>query len=551
MKRIARLILCLGLLSVAPALAAPQLGAETIKQSLAGPVISIGHYELDKDGLNEFYAARDYRPAWDLAGAENSSALSGFVASIDKTISYHGLEPTDYALDVMRQLASAGDEDSHLKLEFLVTDTLLRLAHNLHGDNIDLGELYVGWKFHRGEIDIPAVMQKAVAANDVNNVFEQLTPKQTAYRDLAHILEWYNGISLTGGWKPIAAGPGLKSTKDHGPRVLQLRARLAAEGYAIKNPSPGQESVFDDGLSVALKTYQQRNGLDADGHLGPDTLMALNVPLTGRIEQIRSNMERWRHMPEDFPSPRGIIVNIADASVEILDNGKSIYRGIVIVGQVERKTPFIQSVVRSMIVNPSWHVPAKIARADILPKLRKDPHYLEKLGFVIRDNEDDPHGENIDWSNMADEEFNFRLRQQPGAMNSLGRIKFDFNNDYAVYMHGTPHQELFDKNRRTLSSGCVRLRDPEKVAEVVLTGTPGVWDIPHIEAKIASKQTRWIGLAQPIPITILYWTVFTDESGAINFRNDVYDYDRFLMENLRPAAEVPESNDNSDSVHTE
>lgn len=172
--------------------------------------------------------------------------------------------------------------------------------------------------------------------------------------------------------------------------------------------------------------------------------------------------------------------------------------------------------------------------------MRRDPHYLEKLGFVIRDNEEDPHGENIDWQNMPDEEFNFRLRQQPGSMNSLGRLKFDFTNDFAVYLHGTPHQELFKKNRRTLSSGCVRLRDPEKVAEIVLAGTAGDWDIRHIEDAIAARKTRWIEIKDPMPVYILYWTAFADEDGHIQFRNDVYDYDRFLMETLKSGMEAAE-----------
>ena len=321
--------------------------------------------------------------------------------------------------------------------------------------------------------------------------------------------------------------------------MAQLRARLAEEDYLPWiDRTPKQAMTFDDDMRVAVIAFQLRNGLDGDGHAGA-TLAALNVPLATRIDQIRANMERWRHMPEDFPPPRGIIVNIGDASVEIVEDGKPVYRGPVIVGRVDRKTPFIQSAIRSMIVNPIWHVPAKIARADILPKLRKDPHYLEKLGFVIRDSEADPHGTGIDWKNMTDDEFNFRLRQQPGKMNSLGRLKFDFDNDFAVYMHGTPHQELFGKDRRNFSSGCVRLRDPERVGQIVLAGTPGDWDIEHIEDAIATRKTRWIGLKNPMPINIVYWTVFADESGQIEFRNDVYDYDRFLMENMKPGAEQP------------
>ena len=418
-----------------------------------------------------------------------------------------------------------------------MTDSLLRLAHDLHGDNIDLDTLYPGWKFHRGEEDIPAKLAAAVANNSVNEYIESLTPKNPAYRDLAGALGKYREMMTHGEWTVVEPGPALK-LKDQNPRVAQLRARLAEEDYLPWiDRTPQQAKTFDDDLRQAVVAFQTRNGLDdGEGRVGNATLAALNTPLAVRIDQIRANMERWRHMPEDYPPPRGITVNIADASVVVTEDGRPVYRGPVIVGQVERKTPFIQSIINSMIINPAWHVPSKIARADILPKLRDDPRYLEKQGIIIRDNEDDPHGTRVDWKNMSDEEFNFRLRQQPGKMNSLGRLKFDFDNSFAVYLHGTPHHELFDKNERALSSGCVRLRDPELVAEIVLEGTTGDWSVEHIEEAIDAKKTHWLALKNPMPIDIVYWTVFIDDSGQLQFRNDVYDYDRFLMENMKPGA---------------
>ena len=539
-QRPLRLALCFLVLFAHSALADSLPSSESLKQTLATQNLTIEGYGLDEDGLNAFYATRDYRPAWNFAGYENSAAFATFLDSIDQQITWHGLWSEDYALDAMRQRAAANDDASRLDLELLVTDTLLRLAHDLHGDDIDLGQLYPGWNFHRAEADIPVQLAQAVAASSAGEFFDSLTPKNQAYRDLGHALRIYRDLAAKGGWPLVEPGPSLRP-KDHGPRVVQLRARLAGEGYLPSEPLPGKTAnIFDENLREAVEAYQFRNGLEADGQVGVGTLAALDVPIEVHIDQIRANMERWRHMPEDFPPPRGIIVNIADASIDIFDEKNPVYRGPVIVGQVERKTPFIQSVIRSMIINPSWHVPSSIARADILPKLRQDPHYLEKLGFVIRDSEADPYGTGIDWKNLRDEEFNFRLRQQPGKMNSLGRLKFDFDNDFAVYLHGTPHQELFQKNARTLSSGCVRLRDPELVAELVLAGTPGEWNVPHIEDAIATRKTHWIGLKQPMPVAILYWTVFADEAGQIQFRNDVYDYDRSLIENLRPGAETVE-----------
>ncbi len=516
-------------------------GIDDLQKVLAAPDITVENEELAKDELNSFYVARNYKPAWNFSGEANSETFAAFLTSIEHLIDYHGLQREDYAVELMRKLATATDTDSKTKLELLVTDTLLRLAHDLHGDSYDLSELYVGWNFHRAPVDIPVGLEAAVANNTLSDYINNLAPKNPAYTQLAQALQKYRTIETSGIWSKIDLGPTLLP-KDHGPRVAQLRARLAAEGYLPPlSLLVEQAETFNDELFYAAQNYQTRNGLVADGHIGAKALEALNTPLAARIDQILANMERWRHMPDDFPPDRYALVNIPDVSLDIHEDGKLIYRGLVIVGRVDRKTPFIQSNIRSMIINPAWHVPTKIARKDILPKLRKDPHYLEKLGFVIRNNENDPHGDNIDWKSMPERAFNFRLRQSPGDQNSLGRLKFDFDNDFAVYMHGTPHQELFKKNERTLSSGCVRLAEPEEVAQIYLAYNKEHWDKQKLEDEINAGKTHWVGLAKQMPLYVVYWTVFTDDVGEINFRKDVYDYDGFLMQNMRGEATASKS----------
>ncbi|MER2520277.1 MAG: L,D-transpeptidase family protein [Bdellovibrionales bacterium] len=330
--------------------------------------------------------------------------------------------------------------------------------------------------------------------------------------------------------------PEVPSDAQEQPQPAAVAPEAAAQPPAQSSAQAQDSTYFDDDLHEKLKLWQVRNGLDGDGSLGPNTLEMLNAPVSDRIGQIRANMERWRHMPENYPLERYALVNIADASLLLVEDGKIAYHGPVVVGRVDRKTPFIHSKIRSMIVNPFWHVPAKIARKDILPKLRRDPHYLEKLGFVISGHSDDPHGANIDWESMQEREFNFRLRQSPGDANSLGRIKFDFDNTFAVYMHGTPHQELFGKDRRNFSSGCIRLRDPLEVAETIMASNPENWDTQKLADAIESGKTRWVAVAKPLPLFILYETVFVDLSGKLQFRKDVYNYDRFLIKTLETRA---------------
>ena len=535
-----KLPLMIGLLLVLTGIAVPVAAVPApsdLQNALGAQDLSVGTYVLLTDDLRAFYEKREFKPAWNFAGPENATAFASFLGSIEQMLDYHGLRHEDYAFDDMRKLAAQADDDSHLKLELLTTDTLLRLAHDLHGDNNELNDLYPGWDFQRVDVDIPTLLGAAIGANGLNEFIGSMSPQQPAYTQLARALMNYRNIAAQGGWKPVDAGSIVRAGY-HDPRVSQIYARLAAEDYLPK-VAMTHDDMYDEDIKKAVAAYQLRNGLGDDGNTGPFTIEAMNISVDARIDQIRANMERWRHMPGDFPPPRDVMVNIPDASIDITEEGKVIYRGPVVVGRVDRKTPFIDSIIRSMIINPAWHVPVKIAKKDILPKLRKDPHYLEKLGFVIAGNKNDPYGDNINWETMPAQEFNFRLRQSPGDMNSLGRLKFDFANDFAVYMHGTPHQELFDKHERDFSSGCVRLRDPENVAEILMTGTKGGWTVQKISEEIQGGKTQWVGLASPMPIYVVYWTVFADESGATNFRKDVYGYDDLLMHPIMDAPVKP------------
>ena len=504
-----------------------------LKQALAAPEITVGDIALNKSDLNAFYQTRDYSYAWDHHNGL-STALTAFIDSAENVISWHGLSREDYALDQLRQLAQDTSGNNDLNIELLTTDILLQLSYDLHGDGYDLSDLYPGWNYHRPATNIPARLAEAVTNGKLDSFIDSLAPRNPTYEKLAQTLQHYRTIAAHGGWPAIDAGPPLR-LHDTGKRVDQLRQRLTAEGYLLPPPDAPKKGKkhrlsFDEAMEEAIRAFQRHNGLEDVGYAGKLTLEILNIPLVTRINQIRANMERWRHMPDDFPAPRHALINIPAMTIEISEDNKPIYSGIVIVGRVDRKTPFIQSAIRSMIINPSWHVPLKIARQDILPKLKKDPHYLEKMGFVISGSADDPHGKDIDWDALPENEFKFRLRQSPGDLNSLGYLKFDFDNDFAVYMHGTPHHELFEKSERAFSSGCIRLHDPEQIGEIVTAANKDPWNAQRIVDEVKGGKTRWIGVAKPLPLYVLYWTVFPNAEGEIEFRKDIYDYDRFLID---------------------
>lgn len=482
--------------------------------------------------MEQFYSLRGFMPVWNSGDSVALKKTLAFLDSLREMSDYHGLETASYHIDEMRALANDRDADKVL-LELMMTAAMVRLAHDLHGDTLNLDELYTGWTFARDAFDVPGRLKAAIDANDLNSFYTQAAPRSDAYAFLADTLETYRALAAQGEWTAVAGGPKLLPG-ERGPRVAQMRARLFAERYMTAMENSGDTEYFDDGLRRALIAYQVRNGLTPDGQAGAKTIEALNVSLATRIEQIRANMERWRHMSDDYPPARFIEVNIPDFSVTVTEDRQIIYRGIVVVGRVDRQTPFINSKVVNTVINPPWNVPAKLARLDILPKLKRDPAYLEKNGMVIVGREDDPSGTQIDWRRMGGS-FPYTLRQRPGDFNSLGQVKLNFVNAFDVYMHGTPHQELFDKAERAFSSGCVRLQEPERVAELLLAGNRGKtpWTADRIAEQIAEGGSRTVMLDNPMPVIFAYWSVYRGPDGQAFFRKDIYGYDIKLMRKLK------------------
>lgn len=494
-------------------------------------------FDIRRQSLTALYTARNFKPAWNTHAADKKEALTSFVDTMAKFRLDNGLEEDEATPALLKKLVQSNDAGDHNKLEILITDWLLDIAHQLYDDGINLSQLYVGWSFKKTPRNLSNELAVALSQDKVAEFFETLVPNNMDYRQLAEGLKKYREMRKNGNWPFVPVGAKIEPlTSD--PRIPVLRARLQAEGFAVPEADPASPELYDEKLKDVVIAFQLQRGLEADGVIGPKTFDTLNFTLGRRINQIRANMERLRHMPTEMPE-KYVVVNIADASVKIIDKGNIVYHEPVVVGRPDRKTPFIQSAIRSIIFNPSWHVPAKIAREDILPKLRKDPHYLEKMGFVINtEDENDPYGTQIDWKQIQASEFAFRLRQAPGDLNSLGKIKFDFDNRFSVYMHGTPHEELFAKAARHLSSGCIRLKEPEQFAVYLLDqNKEKEWTRDAVQGEVDKRKTHWMQVSKPLPLYIIYQTAFYPTGdGPIHFRKDIYDYDRILVDAMDQAA---------------
>jgi murein L,D-transpeptidase YcbB/YkuD len=294
---------------------------------------------------------------------------------------------------------------------------------------------------------------------------------------------------------------------------LQLRQRLAMEDSALPQ-EPGRNNAD---VIAALRRYQARNGLTANGQLTRDTLRALNVPASQRVSQIAANMERWRWLPKQL-EPTRIVVNVPEAMLSAFRNGDSVITSRVVVGAPSTPTPILATSARSVLVNPPWNVPASILRNEILPKLREDPAYLESMGMRVVGN-----ARNGNWATGE----GLHIQQAPGPGSALGVLKFEMPNRFDVYLHDTPAKAAFTRTARAISHGCVRVHQILPLASFALTGDPKA-GLTRINGLVGGR-TQSLALPEAMPVYILYGTAVAEENGSIGFKPDVYGRDRRLI----------------------
>lgn len=347
----------------------------------------------------------------------------------------------------------------------------------------------------------------------------------------------YSTAVTSGGWHSMDSAD--LQFADHGFDVLQLKQRLASESYLA-----GSGDLFDQDLSQALKQYQEVQGLEVTGELDRKTQQSLNVPAWKRLRTVRANIARFE-AKEHLGTDNHIVVNIPAFKARYFNGGKKVWQDRVIVGKTDRRTPQIASKIQKVVFNPSWYVPSKLANRDVLPRASRDPSYWKRMGYVAYDKS----GRIIDVkadANMKNvfAQKNLRIKQAPGPRNALGQVKFLFPNKYAVYLHDTPNKKLFGRDVRAFSSGCVRVKDPLKLAEVLFQqqikrGHLGLED-QSIAQVIAAKKTKSYRLDVPVEVSTIYLTAEPLASGRVRFHKDIYQYDTAEMAS-RANATLPRS----------
>lgn len=484
----------------------------------------------DGRALVALYEQRAFRPAW--TRRSNAEAFVSLIARAEE----EGLNPADYHWPKLAQMLSQleGSLESDLQrvdLDLLLTDALLRYAYHLRFGKVDPARLYPDWNLSRAmpELDTLVRLQAIIDSDDPEHALAEAIPRIPYYWHLKQTLHRYRMSLAQGAWATVPSGAPLKLGMTDA-RVRALRDRLGATGE-LEHSMVEDPGNFDQRLERAVVEFQVRHGLAADGIVGQETLAALNVSLSARIDQLRVNMERARWVFRDIEDDY-LLVNIAAFEASLFRSGARVWSARTVVGKPFRKTPVFKSKITYLVFNPKWTVPPTILREDLLPRVKNDPGFLDRQNMKIFDRAGriiDPYS--IAWDAIDPDNFPYTIDQEPGANNAMGKIKFMLPNPYFVYLHDTPDKDLFERTDRSFSSGCIRVENVIGLAEHLLDD-PGKWDAGAIANAIDSGRTRAVMLAHPMTTIVLYWTNEVDAAGKVYFSKDVYDRDQAVLEAL-------------------
>jgi murein L,D-transpeptidase YcbB/YkuD len=493
--------------------------------------------EMDST-VRAFYAERDYRPAWTTArgltngGEKLVEALA--LAARD------GLDPEMYGVADAESAFSAGDSSLAAEREqrlavadIALTSGYLALLRDLRLGLYDPDDVQPDWDIEQKR-DEEAAASLTIAEEDPKDAVAAARPSWKEYQRLSALYEELQGMQRRGRLPKVPETRDLRpGTRSHD--VAALRARLLASEYPLERTEASRgladNSFFDSGLARALRSFQERHGLNPQRVPDRATMAALNTSLDDRIASVRLNLERWRWMPNE-PGERALLVNIAGYDLQALANDSVVLTMRTIVGEPEWRTPVFSDTVTYIVAHPYWNVPESILTEELLPRVMENDTYLVSNDYEVLDTDGNViDGSDVDWSELDPDSLPYRIRQRPGDGNALGALKFMFPNQDNVYLHDTPEKYLFSGHKRAFSHGCVRVQRPFELAEMLLEWT-GVREESLDEAIDAGADNERIELGSGVSVYLAYFTVRVDEDGRPRFLPDIYDLDRQMQSRL-------------------
>src|SRR3954447_4424530 len=500
--------------------AADQPVADKLKDMIGAKTLRYVDRKNERAAIEKFYGARDFAPVW-TQGGSITAAAKGVLARL-KDAASDGLNPADYPVP---DFAAATSPDALADAELKLTASMFDYARQAQSGRMHWSQVSGDILYPEHPIDPNEVLTKVTTAADASAALDSYNPPQKLYKELKAQLARLRG-QTDGPVVEIADGPALKYTPAgkkqaeivvEDPRVPQLRAKLGITENA-------NDTHYDAAVAEAVRKFQNGAELKATGVLDDKTVKAINTPKRDKqIDVVLVNMERWRWLPRDLGAralgDAYVILNVPDYTLKVMQRGQQVWTTRVVTGKPgTHATPLLTETMKYITVNPTWNVPPSIVYNEYLPALQQDPTVLQRMGLKLEQNRDG----------------SVHISLPPGEANALGRIRFNFPNKFLVYQHDTPDKNLFAREDRAFSHGCMRVQNPDQYASVLLNiAMPNEKYTPERVRSMYGKGEVDLKFPTPVPVNITYQTAFVDDGGKLQFRKDVYGRDATMINILK------------------
>lgn len=538
----------LGKLSSLPSLQTSHSPDRAYEQPKADSVYLIDYIKKESDfkhhlGLMEqFYQDRNYELAWFRSNQLKPQA-DKLMQAIERA-HQEGLDPENYRVKDLRAMYESFDRlspsdrrkmEKQQEIDFALTASYFNYASDFYKGATDPhGTASIEWEVKRNKIKLNKALETILKERESTYPYYEFEALHNGYLKLRGALVKFRAMQERGGWPKVDDG-GIVRLNDTAEVVVALRERLMPAHQV--NIQDSSNYVYDREVEAVVKAFQRQNGLAVDGVVGPQTYKILNVSVDERIDQIILNMERWRWLPkrlvpEGKPN-RYVMVNIPAYELRVMEDDEEKMRMKVVVGKTMHSTPIFSHEIQYLIFSPYWNVPNSIVMAEIKPKLQRNRNWLEtqNMEMVTTFGPDARRVpvSRVNWYTVNRDNFKYRIRQRPGPSNSLGRVKFMFPNEYAVYLHDTPANHLFDQSERDFSHGCVRVERPADLANYLLQDDPS-WDYSRVLQAMNRTTEQRVNIKENVPVYLVYFTAWVEDDGTVHFRDDLYGHDSTLAQ---------------------
>ena len=487
------------------------------------------------DWAKKFYKERKFKLGW-FKDHEIVPQAEKLFAVMSKSYE-EGLDPKDYQLfsleEKLKELEDARKDTAKFyelekKLDVALSSAYFNFASDYYrGLVVPRENKEVEWDVKRNKIKLHKALMTLLGERKSKYPYAEFRPLHEDYANLKKALARYREIQKSGGWPTIPANTKLKPGQSSSAVPLISKRVADLIGKEATTNGAADSTVYTPQLVNAVKKFQQLHGQNPDGNIGPATVKLMNVPVQERIKQIIINMERWRWIPKSF-EPNYLLVNIPSYKLHVFENSKEVMAMNVIVGKVMNATPIFSDKLEYVVLSPYWNIPPGILKEEIAPKVMSDPGFLDRMDMEVVTNKGAVVSpSSVDWSQAGTDGFEYIVRRRPGPKNDLGDVKFIFPNVDNIYLHDTPHDELFNQSKRGFSHGCVRVEEPIKLATYLLRNVPG-WDRGNIMQQISTREEKYVPVKEKLPVYLVYFTAKADANGNVQFFEDIYGHDSQL-----------------------